>query len=143
MPLTFAALEREGPEAARALCRQNAESLLFQRPDDAIHRGYDKQTERDMSKPGTFVSNFEPLTRSDLLRRSGLSDGDLDTLATIEAARRLEAHLLSGSSTPVVFAELPGGHHGFDLFYSLRYEAVVDGIEAFTAWLQGRGMERP
>ena len=44
---------------------QNAESLLFQRPDDAIHRGYDKQTERDMSKPGTFVSNFEPLTRAD------------------------------------------------------------------------------
>ena len=29
VPLTFAALEREGPEAARALCRRNAESLLF------------------------------------------------------------------------------------------------------------------
>ena len=27
----------------------NCESLLFQRPDDAIVRGYDKQTERDMS----------------------------------------------------------------------------------------------
>ncbi|MFV0427881.1 MAG: hypothetical protein ACK5KO_00385 [Arachnia sp.] len=40
----------------------NCETLLFQRPDDAIHRGYDKQTESDMSKPGTFISNFEPLT---------------------------------------------------------------------------------
>ena len=44
---------------------QNCEQLLFQRPDDAIHRGYDKQTEKDMSLPGTFTSNFEPLTGAD------------------------------------------------------------------------------
>ena len=44
---------------------ENCERLLFQRPDDAIHRGYDKQTELDMSRPGTFISNFEPLTRAD------------------------------------------------------------------------------
>ncbi|VEG28838.1 hypothetical protein [Actinomyces howellii] len=43
----------------------NCESLLFQRPDDAIVRGYDKQTELDMSRPGTFISNFEPLTTDD------------------------------------------------------------------------------
>ena len=43
----------------------NCEQLLFQRPDDAIHRGYDKQTEIDMSQPGTFISNFEPLTHDD------------------------------------------------------------------------------
>ena len=35
-----------------------------QRPDDAIHRGYDKLTEWDMSKPGNFISNFEPLNRT-------------------------------------------------------------------------------
>ena len=45
---------------------ENCEELLFQRPDDAIHRGYDKQTERDLSKPGTFLSNFQPLTRADV-----------------------------------------------------------------------------
>jgi hypothetical protein len=39
----------------------NCETRLFQRPDDAIHRGYDKQTERDLSQPGNFISNFEPL----------------------------------------------------------------------------------
>jgi hypothetical protein len=43
----------------------NCESRLFQRPDDAIHRGYDKQTEIDFSKGGNFFSNFEPLTRKD------------------------------------------------------------------------------
>jgi phosphoenolpyruvate carboxykinase (diphosphate) len=44
---------------------ENCEDLLFQRPDDAIQRGYDKQAERDIASPGTFLSNFEPLTRAD------------------------------------------------------------------------------
>jgi len=39
----------------------NCENLLFQRPDDAIHRGFDKDAERDIALPGTFLSNFEPL----------------------------------------------------------------------------------
>ncbi|MCA9264107.1 MAG: hypothetical protein KDA60_09680 [Planctomycetales bacterium] len=41
----------------------NCEYRFFQRPDDAIHRGLDKQTEKDLSQPGNFISNFEPLTR--------------------------------------------------------------------------------
>ena len=40
----------------------NCERLLFQRPDDAIVRGYDKQTEADMAGSDVFISNFEPLT---------------------------------------------------------------------------------
>src|SRR5579871_132670 len=40
----------------------NCECFLFQRPDDAIHRGVDTQAERDIAGPGNFLSNFEPLT---------------------------------------------------------------------------------
>jgi hypothetical protein len=40
---------------------KNCEYRLFQRPDDAIHRGYDKQTEADFAKDGNFFSNYEPL----------------------------------------------------------------------------------
>jgi hypothetical protein len=40
----------------------NCEYRLFQRPDDAIHRGLDKQTELDMSRPDNFLSNYEPLS---------------------------------------------------------------------------------
>ena len=32
----------------------NCETRLFQRPDDAIHRGYDHQTESDFARFGTF-----------------------------------------------------------------------------------------
>jgi hypothetical protein len=42
----------------------NCEQRLFQRPDDAIIRGYDKRTERDFSRTGNFFSNYEPLDRS-------------------------------------------------------------------------------
>lgn len=44
---------------------ENCEALLFQRPDDAIHRGIDAQAEADIASAGTFLSNFEPLTVSD------------------------------------------------------------------------------
>jgi hypothetical protein len=41
---------------------RNCEYRLFQRPDDAIHRGYDKQTEVDFAHGGNFFSNYQPLT---------------------------------------------------------------------------------
>ncbi len=44
---------------------ENCEYRLFQRPDDAVHRGLDKQTETDLGSPGNFISNFEPLTPDD------------------------------------------------------------------------------
>jgi hypothetical protein len=40
---------------------ENCETMLFQRPDDAIHRGFDKDAEADMAGPDIFISNFEPL----------------------------------------------------------------------------------
>ncbi|MCK5262215.1 MAG: hypothetical protein KAJ92_00960, partial [Gammaproteobacteria bacterium] len=44
---------------------KNCESRLFQRPDDAIVRGHDKQTESDLAEDGNFISNFEPLNSND------------------------------------------------------------------------------
>ena len=41
----------------------NCEYRFFQRPDDAIIRGYDKQAEIDLSSPGSFLSNYAPLSR--------------------------------------------------------------------------------
>ncbi len=43
----------------------NCESHLFQRPDEAIIRGYDKEAEEDIVRENTFLTNYEPLTRKD------------------------------------------------------------------------------
>ena len=40
---------------------RNCEYRLFQRPDEAIHRGFDIQTEQDMALRDNFMANFEPL----------------------------------------------------------------------------------
>lgn len=61
-----------------------------------------------------------------------IAHGDLDTIVLVDDARRFARHLGSMSAQPVVYAELHGAHHGFDLFRSARCEAVVDAIEVFT-----------
>lgn len=45
---------------------ENCEWRLFQRPDEAIHPGYDKQTEKDMSESGLFCSNFQPIKSNEM-----------------------------------------------------------------------------
>ena len=64
--------------------------------------------------------------------------GDHDTYTSAEGARALVDHLRAVSSDPIVYAELPGAQHSFDLFHSVRFETVIDGIEAFAAWVRSR-----
>jgi len=45
----------------------NCESYLFQRPDEAIIRGYDKGAERDIVSENVFLTNYEPLRKKDAL----------------------------------------------------------------------------
>ena len=45
---------------------KNCETRLFQRPDEAIHRGFDKQAEADLARSDNFIANFEPLRGSAL-----------------------------------------------------------------------------
>lgn len=60
------AQSRPGAAATHSLkFVQNCEKRLFQRPDEAIHRGYDIQAELDISLPGNFLSNYAPLTQAD------------------------------------------------------------------------------
>jgi hypothetical protein len=61
------ALKHLNPDYANPSVKfvHNTEERLFQRPDEAIHRGYDRVTERDMAELGNFLSNFQPLTAKD------------------------------------------------------------------------------
>ncbi len=44
----------------------NCEFRLFQRPDEAIHRGFDRQAEADLALPDNFMANFEPLAGAEV-----------------------------------------------------------------------------
>ena len=56
----------EGPTSLKFVA--NCEERLFQRPDDAVHPGLDRQTEADLARGDNFISNFEPLTAADAAR---------------------------------------------------------------------------
>ena len=59
-------LGKYSPPAASYKFVENCEFRLFQRPDDAIHRGLDKQTEADLARRDNFIVNFEPLSRENV-----------------------------------------------------------------------------
>lgn len=71
-----------------------------------------------------------------------VAHGDKDTIVLVEDARRFVQELRRSSSNPVVYAELPGAQHVFDLVHSLRFETVVDAVEAFAAWARSHRAAR-
>ncbi|MGL1901581.1 MAG: hypothetical protein OCC49_05565 [Fibrobacterales bacterium] len=46
---------------------QNCERMLFQRPDEAVHKGVDLQTEDDFANTEFFACNYEPLDKDDAI----------------------------------------------------------------------------
>lgn len=62
--------------------------------------------------------------------------GDRDTLVPVEEARRFAA-ALAAERVPVVYAEIPGAQHAFEVFPSLRTTYVLHGVERFLAWVYG------
>ena len=67
-----------------------------------------------------------------------IAHGDHDTYVPVERARAFAEQLRRTSSSPVVYAELPGAQHTFDLFHSIRFELLVDAIETFASWVNSR-----
>jgi acetyl esterase/lipase len=60
-----------------------------------------------------------------------VAHGDHDNYAPVSGARDFVEKLQAVSRSTVVYAELPGAQHSFDLFRSPRFESVVDAVEAF------------
>jgi len=61
-----------------------------------------------------------------------IAHGTQDTLVPSAGARMLADSLRDVSRHPVVWVELPGAQHSFDLVRSIRFEALLDGIEVFA-----------
>ena len=59
--------------------------------------------------------------------------GDKDMQIHVSAARAFAERVAAVSSHPVSYAELPGAHHDFDLYESIRSAAVSQAVEQFTA----------
>jgi acetyl esterase/lipase len=60
-----------------------------------------------------------------------LAHGDHDSYVPVELARAFAQHLRAESQREVAYVELPGAQHGFDLFRSWRFSAVIEGSYTF------------
>jgi acetyl esterase/lipase len=67
--------------------------------------------------------------------RTMIVHGELDTLAPIPMARAFAAKLRMTSRHEVVYVELKGAHHAFDVFNSVRTMHSITGVDLFLAWL--------
>lgn len=72
--------------------------------------------------------------------------GSKDSLAPTSSAREFVRQLREVSANPVLYLELPGTQHAFDVFPSIRSIAVIDGCVRFleqvrTRWRNVRDAE--
>ncbi|HUF63326.1 MAG TPA: hypothetical protein VMN36_14720 [Verrucomicrobiales bacterium] len=84
---------------------KNCEYRLFQRPDDAVVRGYDKKTEWDFAQSGVFFSNYEPITRPEAL--ATVRDAIRFEQFTVPMQERLRAFAAAASPDYVISPHLP------------------------------------
>jgi dipeptidyl aminopeptidase/acylaminoacyl peptidase len=54
--------------------------------------------------------------------------GTHDALAFVEDARHFVAELRRVSRSPVLYAEIPGAQHAFEIFHSIRSAHTVDAV---------------
>lgn len=96
--------------------------------------GYYGPIEPGPSSPADFVHPDAP----PLL----IAHGDQDTYVPPEHVRQFVTRMRATSTNPVIYAELPGAQHSFDLFHSIRFHLLINGIQAFTAWIRSTAHQR-
>jgi acetyl esterase/lipase len=69
--------------------------------------------------------------------------GERDSLLPVEEARRFAARLRETSGATVLYAEMRGGQHAFDLIPSWRTLPVIDAIERFLATARREQVAKP
>lgn len=65
-----------------------------------------------------------------------------DSLVPVEQGRAFAMRLRAVSTSPVVYAELPGAQHAFDVFGSPRAHAAAHAVAGFLGSIYGRHLSR-
>ncbi|MFT4008841.1 MAG: alpha/beta hydrolase [Nocardioidaceae bacterium] len=68
--------------------------------------------------------------------------GTHDSLVDVDQARDFVAALRHVSKQPVLYAEISGAQHAFDLFPSIRSEHVKKAVDRFLRWTYAQHEER-
>src|SRR5205807_6828906 len=69
--------------------------------------------------------------------------GKHDSLVPVAEPRHFVGRLRAVSHSPVVYAELPGTQHAFDVFPSIRSAHVVRAVERFLDYVWSARAQKP
>ena len=106
-------------------------------PDDGLRRLLERRVLKvPFARAPEAYEKASPLSR---LRPDAppflVLHGTHDTLVPVEGARRFAAAFRSVARAPLVYVELPGAQHAFEIFPSVRSTLVIQGVERFLAWV--------
>jgi acetyl esterase/lipase len=113
--------DRFGIRGKRDPLRKAFERYVVKQPRDDAFELYDH------ASPMSQISPAAPPTM--------VVHGTLDTLAPVEEAREFVRMAREVSRAPVVYTELRGAHHAFEIFHSIRELHTVRGVDQFLAWV--------
>jgi acetyl esterase/lipase len=116
-------LDRHGTRGWQAMTPFLARVVMKCRPDAALERW-------QQASPIALVRPDAP--------PFFVIHGTHDSLAFVEDARHFVRSLRSVSRNPVVFAEIPGAQHAFDVFHSVRSRHAVNAVHSFLAHTHAR-----
>lgn len=85
-----------------------------------------KSSDRDLARSASPITLVRPDATPFFVIH-----GAHDSLVDVAEARELVSKLREVSTSPVVYAELPGAQHAFDVFASIRSAHVIRGVERF------------
>jgi acetyl esterase/lipase len=110
-----------GTKAARIRTRRLLSKLVMKTHDEQAYRKASPTARVHAGAPPFFVIH-----------------GRNDTLVPVEEARLLVQRLREQSDQPVIYLELPGTEHAFDVFPSIRSDHVVRAVGRFCELLRVR-----
>ena len=116
---------RTGTTMVKVRRRFLLEPLVFKNRDDAVHAE---------ASPLDLVAQARPEAVPPFL----VIHGRNDTLVPVEEARLFVERLRAVSSVPVLYMELPGTQHAFDVFPSIRTAHVVRAVGRYLHQLHSR-----
>ncbi|MCA9080349.1 MAG: hypothetical protein KDA58_07310, partial [Planctomycetaceae bacterium] len=117
---------------------QNCEYRLFQRPDEAINRGFDRQAEADLARRDVnFISNYEPLNREQVEEmRAKVIDFDAFT----DPIKRLLRSVEKGESGYIVCSANPRRVGGVPTKNPRYLQDRPDMVDPFARYVAEMGV---
>jgi acetyl esterase/lipase len=86
---------------------------------------------KSLANPDSFRSASPIFRINNLHLPMFVIHGDKDCVVPVQQARNFVQALKQKNSAPVIYAELSGAQHGFDIFHSVRTEFHIESVGKF------------